>query len=71
MLAKGCDAVCSLVDTSNLFDIMLVVVDGRERTEVEYRQLLEGSGLVVLRRVDTRSPISLLESEWGLSERPR
>ena len=48
---------------AKLFDInMLVVVGGRERTEAECRQLLEVSGFTVMRVLDTRSPISILEA---------
>jgi SAM-dependent methyltransferase len=48
---------------AKLFDInMLVVAGGRERTEAEYRQLLEGSGFTLMRVLETRSPISILEA---------
>ena len=49
---------------AKLFDIdMLVVVGGRERTEAEYRRLLESSGFAVMRLHATQSPISILEAE--------
>jgi SAM-dependent methyltransferase len=48
---------------ARLFDInMLVAVGGRERTEAEYRQLLQGSGFSLMRVLDTRSPLSILEA---------
>ena len=48
---------------AKLFDInMLVVVGGRERTQTEYRQLLEVSGFTLVRVLDTKSPISILEA---------
>ncbi len=48
---------------AKLFDInMLVVVGGRERTQTEYRQLLEVSGFALVRVLDTKSPISILEA---------
>ena len=49
---------------AKLFDInMLVVVGGRECTQAEYRQLLEASGFALVRVLDTKSPISILEAE--------
>ena len=49
---------------AKLFDInMLVVLGGQERTEVEYRRLLEASGFTVLRVVETKSPVSIIEAE--------
>jgi hypothetical protein len=41
---------------------MLVVVGGRERTQTEYRQLLEASGFALVKIFDTKSPISLIEA---------
>jgi SAM-dependent methyltransferase len=53
---------------AKLFDInMLVVVGGRERTEAEYRRLLELSGFTGMRVLETKSPISLIEAECALS----
>ncbi len=40
---------------------MLVVTGGRERTETEYRVLLEGAGLQVVRIVPTPSAMSVIE----------
>ena len=40
---------------------MMVFLTGRERTEAEYRQLLERSGFVLTRIVDTPSPYSVIE----------
>ena len=49
---------------AKLFDInMLVIVGGRERTEAEYRRLLERSGLAPGRVVATKSPLSLIEAQ--------
>ena len=49
---------------AKLFDLnMLVVVGGRERTEAEYRQLLESSGFVMVRVLSTNSPLSILEAQ--------
>jgi SAM-dependent methyltransferase len=46
---------------AKLFDInMLVVAGGYERTEREYRALLEESGLVLERVAATRSPLSVI-----------
>ena len=42
---------------------MLVVVGGQERTEAEYRELLERSGFAVVRTMATKSPLSLLEAQ--------
>ena len=39
---------------------MLVVAGGCERTEREYRVLLEQSGLVLERVAATRSPLSII-----------
>jgi ubiquinone/menaquinone biosynthesis C-methylase UbiE len=47
-----------------LFDInMLVVVGGLERTQAQYRDLLEATGFSLFRVVDTNSPISILEAK--------
>ena len=46
---------------AKLFDInMLVVAGGRERTEPEYRRLLEQAGLALTRVGGTRSPLSVI-----------
>lgn len=48
---------------AKLFDInMLVVVGGRERTETEYRGLLERTGFTLVRVIATNSPLSLIEA---------
>jgi hypothetical protein len=48
---------------AKLFDInMLVVVGGQERTEREYRHLLEASGFVVQEVTATQSPLSIIEA---------
>lgn len=47
---------------SKIMDIqMLVMEGGRERTEIEYRKLLEASGFRLTRTVPTRSPFSVIE----------
>jgi hypothetical protein len=49
---------------AKLFDInMLVIVGGRERTEVEYRSLLEKSGFSLARMIATKSPLTLIEAQ--------
>jgi O-methyltransferase domain len=48
---------------AKLFDInMLVTVGGQERTEQEYRTLLDLAGLDLARVIPTNSPLSLLEA---------
>jgi hypothetical protein len=42
--------------------IMLVLTGGRERTEAEYRALLEAGGFALTRVVSTGSPMSILEA---------
>ncbi len=42
---------------------MLVMTGGRERTEDEYRQLLEAAGFKLTRILPTESPMSVIESE--------
>ncbi|HEV2147518.1 MAG TPA: methyltransferase [Longimicrobiaceae bacterium] len=49
---------------SKLLDVqMLMGTGGRERTEEEYRALLEASGLRLTRTVPTRSPLSVIEAQ--------
>jgi ubiquinone/menaquinone biosynthesis C-methylase UbiE len=43
--------------------IMLVMTGGRERTEQEYRTLLEASGFRLTRSIATESPMSVIEGE--------
>jgi len=38
---------------------MLVLLGARERTEAQYRQLLEAAGFALRRVVPTRSPVGL------------
>jgi hypothetical protein len=46
---------------AKLFDInMLVIAGGRERTQDEYRALLDQSGLQLQRVATTRSPLSVI-----------
>jgi O-methyltransferase domain len=42
---------------------MLVIASGRERTEVEYRQLLAGAGWRLTRVLPTKSPTQIVEAE--------
>jgi hypothetical protein len=42
--------------------VMLVLTGGRERTEVEYRALLEAGGFALGRIVPTGSSLSVLEA---------
>jgi ubiquinone/menaquinone biosynthesis C-methylase UbiE len=42
---------------------MLVMTGGRERTESEYRRLLEASGFELTRIIPTESPMSVIEAE--------
>ena len=42
---------------------MLVMTGGRERTENEYRRLLEASGFKLTSIIPTESPMSVIESE--------
>jgi hypothetical protein len=41
--------------------VMLVGPGGQERTEEEYRELLEKSGFRLTRLVPTKSPVSIVE----------
>jgi hypothetical protein len=41
---------------------MLVCFGGRERTEVEYRELLGASGFELVRIIQTQAPASILEA---------
>jgi len=46
-----------------LIDIeMLVFLKGKERTEPEWRKLLEGAGFRLNRIVETKSPLNLIEA---------
>jgi SAM-dependent methyltransferase len=54
---------------AKLFDInMLVTVGGQERTEAEYRRLLELAGLTLARLIPTTSALSLLEAVPATAE---
>jgi ubiquinone/menaquinone biosynthesis C-methylase UbiE len=44
---------------------MLIMTGGRERTEDEYRTLLEASGFKLTRIAPTKSPMSIIEGECG------
>jgi hypothetical protein len=49
---------------AKLFDInMLVVVGGRERTEQEYRELLDSAGFALVQVIGTTSALSLIEGQ--------
>jgi hypothetical protein len=41
---------------------MLVMTDGRERTEAEYRTLLDSAGLRLTRIIPTRTEMSVIEA---------
>jgi hypothetical protein len=48
---------------SKVMDVqMLIATGGKERTEVEYRELLESSGFRLTRIVPTKSPFSIVEA---------
>jgi ubiquinone/menaquinone biosynthesis C-methylase UbiE len=48
---------------AKLFDInMLVVIGGLERTESEYRELLEAAGFELTRIIPTTAPVSIVEA---------
>ncbi|CAA9389120.1 MAG: Similar to O-demethylpuromycin-O-methyltransferase [uncultured Pyrinomonadaceae bacterium] len=48
---------------SKVMDIqMLIATGGKERTEAEYRKLLESSGFNLTRIIPTRSPFSIVEA---------
>ena len=50
-------------DWSKMLDIhMLALFGGRQRTRQEYEALLTKSGFVLLRDIDTRAGISILEA---------
>ncbi len=42
--------------------LMLVTIGGQERSESEYRQLLDSSGFQLTRVVPTRSAVSIVEA---------
>jgi hypothetical protein len=42
---------------------MLVICDGKERTEAEYRALLAGAGFRLTRVIPTEAPVSIIEGE--------
>ena len=42
---------------------MLVMTGGLERTEDEFRKLLDASGFRLARVINTESPISIVEAE--------
>ena len=47
---------------AKLFDInMLIMTEGRERTENEYRNLFSAAGFMLTRAVSTNSTISIVE----------
>ena len=48
---------------SKVMDVqMLIATGGKERTEAEYRKLLESSGFDLTRIIPTRSPFSIVEA---------
>ena len=53
----------NLPSEAKLFDInMLVTVGGRERTEEEYKALLQAANLELTRNISTTSHLSLVEA---------
>jgi hypothetical protein len=42
---------------------MMVLLDGRERTALEFGELFERSGLKLTRIIPTTSPLSVVEGE--------
>ena len=44
-----------------MLDIMMLLIGGRERTEAEFRTLLDAAGFDVTRIVSTHSPVSVVE----------
>jgi O-methyltransferase domain len=42
--------------------LMLVMTGGQERSESEYRQLLDGAGFQLTRVVPTKSAVSIVEA---------
>jgi len=52
------------LDFSKFFDLnMLVMTGGKERTEAEFRQLLQSAGFKLLRVIPTELPTSLVEAQ--------
>jgi hypothetical protein len=48
---------------SKILDLqMLIGTGGKERTEKEYRELLEAAGFHLTRVISTRSPLSIVEA---------
>jgi hypothetical protein len=45
---------------------MLVMTGGRERTEAEYRTLLEAAGLKLTRVIPTQTEMSIIEAAKGI-----
>lgn len=45
-----------------LLDMQMLLIGGRERTEAEYRSLLEGGGFRLTRIIPTQAPLSLIEA---------
>lgn len=48
---------------SKALDLLMLVMEGRERTEDEYKRLLEASGFRLTRIIPTKSPYSVIEGE--------
>jgi hypothetical protein len=42
---------------------MLMICDGKERSEAEYRELFAGAGFRMTRIVPTEAPVSVIEAE--------
>ena len=51
---------------SKIMDIlMMLLFEGRERTEQEFRMLLDQAGLTLTRVIPTRSVLSVIEGKWA------
>ena len=63
LLAERVIPLGNLPSEAKLFDInMLVTVGGRERTEEEYKALLQAANLKLTRIISTTSHFSLVEA---------
>jgi O-methyltransferase domain/Dimerisation domain len=64
LLLEGILAPANQPDPTKLIDIeMLMMTGGRERTEAEFRALLQEAGFELTRVVHTRGPICVIEAE--------
>jgi ubiquinone/menaquinone biosynthesis C-methylase UbiE len=64
LIAERVVPVDNAPSEAKLFDInMLVIAGGRERTEADYRSLLERTGFALVRVIATNAPLSLIEAQ--------